>query len=75
MRGASNRGAWHNYIIMRRTQLIKHLNEQGAVLIREGKKHSIFQRDERKTQVPRHNEIVDELARKICRDLGIPFVR
>jgi hypothetical protein len=23
----------------------------------------------------RHNEIVDELARKICKDLGIPFVR
>jgi hypothetical protein len=60
---------------MRRTQLLKHLKEHDAVLIREGKKHSIFQRGDRKTQVPRHNEIVDELARKICRDLGIPFVR
>jgi hypothetical protein len=28
-----------------------------------------------KTQVPRHNEIVDELANKICKDLDIPFVR
>lgn len=60
---------------MRRTQLLKHLKDHDAVLIREGKKHSIFQRGDRKTQVPRHNEIVDELARKICRDLGIPFVR
>ena len=60
---------------MRRTQLIKHLQAHGAVLIREGKRHSIFQRDNRKTQVPRHNEIVDELARKICKDLDIPFVR
>jgi len=60
---------------MRRTQLIKHLKGHGAVLIREGKKHSIFQLGEHKTQVPRHNEIVDELARKICRDLNIPFVR
>lgn len=60
---------------MRRTKLIKHLNEHGAVLIREGKKHTIFQFGEHKTQVPRHNEIVDELARKICRDLNIPFVR
>jgi predicted RNase H-like HicB family nuclease len=29
----------------------------------------------RKTQLPRHSEIVDELARKICEDLDIPFVR
>ena len=34
-----------------------------------------YQKDNRKTQVPRHNEIVDELARKICKDLDIPFVR
>jgi len=26
----------------------------------------------RRTAVPRHNEIPDPLARKICRDLGIP---
>ena len=30
---------------------------------------------EMQLQVPRHNEIVDELARKICKDLNIPFVR
>ena len=40
-----------------------------------GSGHSIFQKGDRKTQVPRHNEIVDELARKICKDLGLPFVR
>ena len=28
-----------------------------------------------KSEIPRHNEIVDELARKICKDLGIPFVK
>jgi hypothetical protein len=38
--------------------------------LREGNKHSIFQKDMLKTQIPRHNEIVDELARKICKDLG-----
>jgi hypothetical protein len=27
-----------------------------------------------KTEVPRHNEIVDELARKICKDLDIPLI-
>ena len=35
------------------------------MLIREGSRHSIFQKGNRKTQVPRHNEIVDELARKM----------
>ncbi len=60
---------------MKRTALIKHLNAHGASLLREGSRHSIYQKAGFKTQVPRHSEIVDELARKICRDLGIPFVR
>jgi len=60
---------------MKRTQLIRHLKGHGAFLLREGKRHSIYQRANLKTEVPRHNEIVDELARKICRDLDIPFVR
>ena len=60
---------------MKRNQLLKHLEKHGASLLREGSKHSIFQKDQFKTQIPRHNEIVDELARKICKDLGIPFVR
>ncbi len=60
---------------MRRSQLIKHLKEHGAYLLREGKRHTIYQRGPLKTEVPRHAEIVDELARKICKDLDIPFVR
>ena len=44
-------------------------------MLREGRKHSIFQKDQLKTQIPRHIEIIDELARKICKDLNIPFVR
>lgn len=60
---------------MKRTRLIKHLKAHSAFLLREGKRYSIYQRGNLKTQVPRHNEIVDELARKICKDLDIPFVR
>jgi len=60
---------------MKRKNLLKHLREHGAFLLREGKRHSIFQKGYLKTEVPRHNEIVDELAKKICRDLDIPFVR
>jgi mRNA interferase HicA len=60
---------------MKRTQIIKHLETHGAFLLREGRRHSIYQRGSFKTQIPRHDEIVDELARKICKDLDIPFVR
>ena len=60
---------------MKRRHLIKHLRVHGAFLLREGKRHSIYQRGDLKTEVPRHNEIVDELARRICKDLDIPFVR
>ena len=60
---------------MKRSQLIKHLRQHGAYLLREGKRHTIFQRGQLKTEVPRHNEIVDELARKICKDIDIPFAR
>jgi hypothetical protein len=60
---------------MKRNQLLKHLKKHGASLLREGSKHSIFQKNQLKSQILRHNEIVDELARKICKDLGIPFVR
>jgi hypothetical protein len=49
---------------MKKTELIKHIKKYDAVLVREGRRHSIYQREALKTQVPRHNEIVDELARE-----------
>lgn len=42
--------------------------------MREGRRHSIYQKELLKTQVPRHSEIVDELARKIFKDLDILFM-
>ncbi len=60
---------------MKRNALLKHLQKYGACLLREGRRHSIYQLNRKKTQIPRHSEIVDELARKICKDLDIPFVR
>ena len=46
----------------------------GCVLVREGAKHSWWGNplNNRRSAVPRHNEINDFLAKKICRDLGIP---
>ncbi|MDP2919623.1 MAG: addiction module toxin, HicA family [Dehalococcoidia bacterium] len=60
---------------MKRRELIKYLTGNGAFLAREGRKHSIYQRGRLRTEIPRHTEIVDELARKICRDLQLPFTR
>jgi mRNA interferase HicA len=60
---------------MKKNQLLKYLKKHDAFMLREGSRHTIYQRGQNKTQIPRHNEIVDELARKICKDLGIPFVR
>jgi hypothetical protein len=49
--------------------------DNGSLLLREGRRHTIYQRGKFRTEVPRHREIVDELARKICKDLEIPFPR
>ncbi len=60
---------------MKRRQLLKHLEQHGALFLREGTRHTIYKKGVLKTEIPRHTEIVDDLARKICRDLDIPFVR
>jgi len=59
---------------VKRQDLIRHLRQNGCVLVREGGKHSWWGNpaNGRRSSVPRHTEIADPLARKICRDLGIP---
>ena len=59
---------------MKRVDLIRHLEAHGCSLLREGGSHSVFlNRGTRKSSaVPRHREINDFLARKICRDLEVP---
>ena len=59
---------------MKRTALLAHLRRNGCELLREGGSHTIVQHlmTGRKTAVPRHREIPDLLARKICRDLNVP---
>jgi mRNA interferase HicA len=62
---------------MKRVDLVRHLNEHGCELAREGAGHSIFINKEtgKRTTVPRHREISDFTAAKICRQLGIPEPR
>ncbi|MBN1938666.1 MAG: type II toxin-antitoxin system HicA family toxin [Candidatus Aminicenantes bacterium] len=60
---------------MKRSALLKHLKECGCIPIREGSRHSWWGNPEKntRTSIPRHTEIVDQLARKICKDLGVPY--
>ena len=59
---------------MKRIDLIRHLERYGVQLLREGGSHSVYvNRSADKTStVPRHPEINDFLARKICKDLEVP---
>jgi mRNA interferase HicA len=58
---------------MKRGDLERHLPEHGARPLREGGKHSYWGFDpERSTALLRHKEITWLLARKSCKQLGIP---
>jgi len=59
---------------MKRKQLLRHLRSHGCEFVREGGRHSWWYNPSlnRRSAVPRHIEIVDVLAKKICKDLGVP---
>ncbi len=61
---------------MKRTALLKHLRRHGCVLKREGRSHSLWMNPEtgEVEAVPRHVEIANQLARKICRGLSVPEI-
>lgn len=58
---------------MKRRELLKHLKKNGCELLREGSNHTVFVNiaEKKVTTIPRHREIDEFLARKICKDLGI----
>ena len=58
---------------MKRIDLIRHLEAHGARLLREGGNHSVYVNPavNKVTTVPRHREVNDFLARRICRALEI----
>lgn len=59
---------------MKRKALLRYLEVHGCTLLREGANHSVFVNKQNKkvSTVPRHTDINDFLAKKICRDLEIP---
>ncbi|MBL8189428.1 MAG: type II toxin-antitoxin system HicA family toxin [Acidobacteria bacterium] len=62
---------------MKLGELLRHLRAHGCELLREGKRHSWWHNQalNTRTAVPRHTEISDVLANKICKDLGVPPVK
>lgn len=59
---------------MKRAALLRHLRRHGCVLKREGGKHSLWMNAVTGAveTVPRHQEIPDRLATKICKGLALP---
>jgi mRNA interferase HicA len=62
---------------MKRRELLRHLRSHGCRLLREGARHLWWHNPtlNKRSAVPRHNDIDDDLAGKMCRDLGIPWIR
>lgn len=58
---------------MKRRALLKHLRRNNWEHLREGGSHSWWHNPKlnRRSAIPRHGEVVDLLARKICRDLNV----
>ena len=62
---------------MKRRDLLRHLQQHGCRLLREGGEHSIWENpaNGRRTSIPRHREINDFTAKRICQQLNIPLPR
>jgi len=62
---------------MNRNTILRHLRRYGCYLKREGGAHSLWinPRNGSMETVPRHGEIPEKLARKICKGLGIPDIK
>jgi predicted RNA binding protein YcfA (HicA-like mRNA interferase family) len=60
---------------LKRRELLRHLQRHGCRLVREGGGHSIWENPaaNRRTTVPRHREVVEHTARRICQQLAIPL--
>jgi predicted RNA binding protein YcfA (HicA-like mRNA interferase family) len=60
---------------VKRVDLLRHLEQHGWVLFREGGSHAVYvnRRTRTSSSVPRHRELNEFLARQNCRDLQIPM--
>lgn len=58
---------------MKRRDLLRYLEQHGCELLREGGSHTVYvnRQEQKVSTIPRHREIDEMLARKICKDLGV----
>ena len=59
---------------MKLRDLLIHLRRYGCRFVREGSDHSIWENPTkgRRTSVPRHREVPEYTAARICKQLEIP---
>jgi len=57
---------------MKRKELIKRISSAGCVLVRHGTRHDLYrnQKTGKKQAIPRHNEIDENLAKHILKELA-----
>lgn len=56
---------------VKRADLIRHFEENGFYLLREGKKHSIYTNDEKTVPIKRHRTINRITANELCKQAGV----
>lgn len=61
---------------MKRGDLLRHLRQHGCYLKREVANHSLWCNPNtgKVEAIPRHTEIANTLAKKICRGLSVPEI-
>lgn len=62
---------------MKRGALLTHLKKHVCLLRREGRRHTLYINPEnnRISTIPRHREVDNILANKICKDLDIQKIK
>jgi mRNA interferase HicA len=62
---------------VKRSSLLQHLRKHGCQLKREGAAHSLWTNPNTGAveAIPRHGEISNVLAQKICQGLSVPEMR
>ena len=60
---------------MKRRDLLRHLARHDCTFLREGGNHTVFINPtaRKASTIPRHNDLNQDLARKICKDLQVPL--
>ena len=56
---------------VKRRDLVRYLEENGFVLLREGKNHSIYSDDKKTIPVKKHNTFDRITANELCKQAGL----